>query len=128
MKKYKEPEIRFISLKPAEKIANKCWAYANDPNGSPIYYYDLPGTGGLEFKIIGPKYQVFKDGNGCDGGIPTEVHYIVDYDHDGTIDHTEDASSQQIQQLEIAMKTVMGGNSGESTKSSAFEDEFPGWS
>ena len=122
MKQYKEPEIKFISLKPSENIADKCWAYANTGN-SPVYYYDLPGTGSLEF-------QIQKGEGGCDSGIPTKIYYVIDKNGNGTIDNGErkPATEDQKDQLMYAMHTEFGGNSGENTQSTSFEDEFPGWS
>lgn len=131
MKKYKEPEISFISLKPAENVANPCWAYASNDKGKP-YYYNVSGEGFLEFQITSPKKEIvlYGNGNGCDGGTPTEVYYIVDKNDNGKLDAGEKtvAEQWQIDELKAAMLT-WGGNSGEPVKSDDFSKHFPhGWS
>lgn len=128
MKKYKEPEIKFISLNPTEKIADPCWAYANNDKEKP-YYYNIKGEGFLEFQITGPK-DIMLYGNGCDGGMPTEVYYINDANNNGTIEAGEriPANEWQIEELRKAMPG-WGGNSGEPVKSNDFSHNFPqGWS
>ena len=129
MKKYKEPEISFISLKPAENVANPCWSYVNNPDKCPTYYYDLPGAGSLEFRII--------EGNkgGCDSGVPTDVYYVIDANQDGTIssDERRIATAAEYKTLYDAMHIkheIGNGNSGENTNSSSFNPgDLPGgWS
>ena len=60
MKKYKEPEISFISLKPAENVANPCWAYASNDKGKP-YYYNVSGEGFLEFQITSASRNITRN-------------------------------------------------------------------
>lgn len=128
MKKYKEPEIQFISLNSSENIANPCWSNVNHPEKYVFYYYDLPGTGSLEFRIT--------EGNkgGCDAGVPTSVSYVVDLNKDGVItdDEKREATAEQCQTLYEAMHVrheIGHGNSGENTSGSDFStDHFPGWS
>lgn len=128
MKKYQEPEIKFVSLKPSGEIAAQCWSYANHSQNSPTYYYDLQGTGSLEFRIT-------EGEGGCDGGIPTEVYYVVDTDQDGHISGDEKwpATTEQYNILYEAMHLkgeIGNGNSGENTASSSFApgDLPPQWS
>lgn len=126
MKEYREPEAKFISLNPAEKVAAVCWGYAANGKPSPTYYYDLEGLGSLEFVVA--------KGNNCNTGGPDMscVYYVVDENGDGVISETEKTPATQAQKdiLVEAMHTKWGGNSGESFESGPFsEGNIPGdWS
>lgn len=110
MKEYREPEAKFISLNPAEKVADTCWGYAVNGKDSPTYYFDLPGAGSLEFKII-------EGYGGCNGGAATNISYVIDSNNDGNItsDERKEASPEQIKILIEAMnRKKVGPNTGDS--------------
>ncbi len=125
MKEYREPEAKFISLNPAEKVADTCWAYANNGK-SPLLYYNLEGLGSLEFKVA-------KGNDGCDGGKPDEetVYYVIDSDKNGYISDGERirrATTDEILRLTEAVQKV-GGNSGENFQGGDFSEYVPSdWS
>ena len=135
MKKYKEPEVQFISLNPSEKIANPCWAFAVNNGDSPKYYYDLEGPGYLSFKIAkrdnkGIILYGNGNGNGCNSAKPCEVFYYYDSNGDSILENNEitSATDEQINQLIWAMHTEFGGESGEPTQASHFPGNPGNWS
>lgn len=118
-KNYEKPELKFVSLRNEETVANTCWGYHG--SDTPLYC-DIPGEGYCSFQIAS---------GSCDLNL-INVRYYSDQNKDGKItsDEWDSATAEQEAALEAVLKAA-GGNKGQpfaGEGSIVVEKPDPSWS
>lgn len=109
--KYEKPELKFVSMRSEENVADPCWSPNSYQNAE--LYYDIPGKGYVKFVAKG-------NGNNCGNAVIEIKEYY-------NITAAEVNENDLIGQVVIACG---GGNSGNPYKgtSSVAPDPNPSWS